>query len=283
MKEKLKEKVIVFVDLDGTALNSNHEFSNKTKEIVKKLYNKGHLLIPITARSTKDAIFQQAVNLGLDKLKGIAVANNGTHIYDFKTNSFIRSSTISQDMLKKVFEKTYGKIGKYKVHYFANDKTYVYGDGENSRYWSDIMKVDYKIIKSFEEIHRDINHLTIILDEKVTDEDIENFYKDFDFVSQQLQITQYTRRVYELCAKGINKGEAIQYILNYYNYDDSNSSIFCFGDSVNDIPMFKVAKYPVAMGNAIDEIKKLAKFETLSNDQNGVADFIEKNILKEGD
>ncbi|QGS51579.1 Cof-type HAD-IIB family hydrolase [Spiroplasma tabanidicola] len=279
MKNINKEKVIIFIDLDGTSLMSNHLFSQTTIDVVKKLYKNGHYIIPITARSTKDAIFQQAIYLGLDKLGGIAVANNGTHIYDFKINSYIRKSVISREMIEKVFNQTYGKIGKYKVHYFADDITYVYGAGEDSRYWSDIMKVDYKIVKDLVEIESAINHLTIILDENANDYDRNQLYKDFSFIEPELQITQYTRRVYELCAKGINKGEAIEYILNHLGYNQTNCSTFCFGDSVNDIPMFKVVQYPIAMANAIDDIKGIAKFVTLSNDEDGVAKFIEEHIL----
>ncbi|AHI52487.1 Cof-type HAD-IIB family hydrolase [Spiroplasma culicicola] len=281
MNQKETKKIMLFSDLDGTALQSDHTFNQVTIDMVKDVYDKGHYFIPITARSTKDAIFQQAVNLNIDKHQGIAIANNGTHIYDFKTQTYIREAYIDNTMLENIFKTTYGKIGKYKVHYFSNDITYVYGDGENSRYWSDIMNIDYKVISSFEEIETPVNHLTIILADNATDEQRTEFLEEFAFVKTQLDITQYTNRVFELCTKGINKGEAVQYTLKHLGLDESNSDVYCFGDSVNDIPMFKMTQYPVAMNNAMEELKQLAKFHTSSNNEHGVANFINQNILRE--
>ncbi|AOG60090.1 HAD superfamily hydrolase [Spiroplasma helicoides] len=279
MKKDLKEKVIVFSDLDGTALKSNNEFSDNLINTAKALHENGHQLITITARSTYDGIFRQAKKLGLDTTGGIAVANNGTHIYNFSTNKYLREEYIGNEMLKKVFDKTYGKIGKYKVHYFSNEATYVYGDGENSRHWSDVMQVEYVVITSFEDIRNKISHLTIILDNNASEKEKLEFYKEFEFVDNELSIAQYTSRVFDLSPKGIDKGEAIQFILKHFGWNETNTSTFCFGDSFNDVPMFKVAQYPVAMGNAIDKLKELAKYNTLSNDEDGVSKFINENIL----
>ncbi|QEH61390.1 HAD superfamily hydrolase [Spiroplasma chinense] len=279
MKNNLKENVVIFSDLDGTALASNHDYSDLTLETVKKVYESGHYFIPITARSTKDAVFQQGIKLGMDKMGGIVIANNGTHIYDFKEEKFIRALYISNEMLKKIFDETYGKIGKYKVHYFSDQTTYVYGYGENSKYWSDVMQMEYKKIDSFEDIHEPVNHLTIILAENADDKTREEFYKEFEFVKDELSIIQYTERVFELSTKGINKGEALTATLKHLGLNEQNTSVFCFGDGVNDVQMFEQAEHPIAMQNAIDEVKKVAQEVTLSNDENGVARFILDNIL----
>ena len=49
------------------------------------------------------------------------------------------------------------------------------------------------------------------------------------------------------------------------------------GDSFNDVSMFEKVGKAVAMGNAPAEIKQICNEETLSNNENGVA----KAILKE--
>jgi len=51
------------------------------------------------------------------------------------------------------------------------------------------------------------------------------------------------------------------------------------GDSENDIPMMKLAAYPVAMGNAKDAVKKEAVFVSETNENDGVAIAIEKYAL----
>lgn len=51
------------------------------------------------------------------------------------------------------------------------------------------------------------------------------------------------------------------------------------GDDNNDLSMFEEVGYKVAMGNAIDIVKQKADEITLSNDEDGVAVFLEK-LLK---
>ena len=57
-------------------------------------------------------------------------------------------------------------------------------------------------------------------------------------------------------------------------------SMIAFGDDYADIGMLKLCGVGVAMGNAIDEVKERADIVIGSNDENGIAHFIEVSILK---
>ena len=84
----------------------------------------------------------------------------------------------------------------------------------------------------------------------------------------------------EIAEKGVNKGNAV---LKYAeSYGIKPEEIMVFGDSENDISMFKIAEVAVAMENAIGSAKENANAFTLSNDEHGVAVFIEE-YLKEND
>ena len=52
-----------------------------------------------------------------------------------------------------------------------------------------------------------------------------------------------------------------------------------FGDGGNDEELLAAAGTGVAMGNAIERIKALADDVTLSNEEDGVADYIERRLL----
>ncbi|WDC84245.1 HAD hydrolase family protein [Caloramator sp. mosi_1] len=73
-----------------------------------------------------------------------------------------------------------------------------------------------------------------------------------------------------------SKGNALEYLAKYLNIglDD----VIAFGDNFNDISMFKKAGISVAMGNAEGEIKRICRFVTLTNSEDGVADFIFKHL-----
>ena len=53
-----------------------------------------------------------------------------------------------------------------------------------------------------------------------------------------------------------------------------------FGDSVNDASALQAAGFAVAVENAVPELKKIADAVTSTNDQDGVAKFIDRMILQ---
>ena len=57
------------------------------------------------------------------------------------------------------------------------------------------------------------------------------------------------------------------------------NQVMAIGDSENDITMLKYAGLGVAMGNATDSVKAVAKEVALTNDESGVAKIIEKYVL----
>lgn len=83
----------------------------------------------------------------------------------------------------------------------------------------------------------------------------------------------------DLMPKGINKGKSILEIADYYKIDHKDT--YAFGDETNDIEMIKMAGVGVAMGNASEYVKKIADFVTKSNDEDGIAHFVNEFIIKE--
>ena len=55
--------------------------------------------------------------------------------------------------------------------------------------------------------------------------------------------------------------------------------IAAFGDDTNDMEMLRDCGIGVAMSNALPEVKAVANAITLSNEEDGVSEFIEHNIL----
>lgn len=82
---------------------------------------------------------------------------------------------------------------------------------------------------------------------------------------------------YKFTKSGITKEKAILAVCEACHTDVSE--IVAFGDDYADIGMLKLCGIGVAMGNAIQEVKDIADAITLSNEEDGVAAYLEKWII----
>lgn len=74
----------------------------------------------------------------------------------------------------------------------------------------------------------------------------------------------------------VNKGNALKWLCKKLGID--MSQLIAFGDGGNDIDMIKAAGIGVAMSNACGELKNCADVITKSNDEDGVAWFLENQL-----
>ena len=80
----------------------------------------------------------------------------------------------------------------------------------------------------------------------------------------------------EIVPLGIDKAKGLSILLDKVGM--KRDELMAFGDGYNDIPMLQFAGTGVAMGNAAEEIKKAADKVALSNDDDGIAVFLEKEM-----
>lgn len=73
------------------------------------------------------------------------------------------------------------------------------------------------------------------------------------------------------------KGYAVKRIASFL--DIPLIQVAVIGDAANDMPMFAVAGMTIAMGNAIDDLKRIANFTTESNENDGFAVAMERYVL----
>ena len=83
---------------------------------------------------------------------------------------------------------------------------------------------------------------------------------------------------YKFTKSGITKEKAILAVCEACHADVSE--IVAFGDDYADIGMLKLCGVGVAMDNAVQEVKDIADDITLSNEEDGVAAYLEKWIKR---
>lgn len=249
----------VFLDIDGTLLDTPsglNDISTVNKEaIISTLEN--HLVFIATGR-TKCFIVEP---IRIFPFSGF-VTCNGAYV-EYK-NQCIYKRVISVRALKVLLSV----CQMYHFDYYIEgyDKIYVNDLKRKSildfaTRWE--MAID-AMVDTFDV--EDIE--TYIAMIKVNSED------DFAIVNELLaahfDIVRHPRQLsFDLNIKGINKGEGIKALVKHLSIDIHDT--YAFGDGHNDIEMLSVVGYPVAMENAVEPLKKIAKMMTDSVIEDGVA------------
>jgi hydroxymethylpyrimidine pyrophosphatase-like HAD family hydrolase len=83
--------------------------------------------------------------------------------------------------------------------------------------------------------------------------------------------------IYMIMNKAARKLNAVSILADHFKI--SQADIAAFGDIYNDIEILRDCGVGVAVANAIDEAKAVADFICPSNEEDGVALWIEENIL----
>ena len=90
-------------------------------------------------------------------------------------------------------------------------------------------------------------------------------------------MTSSIKDEFEVTAPNVNKGTALIGLCREMGI--CTDEAMCFGDALNDYEMLKAAGFSVAMGNACDECKQIARLVTGTNAEDGVAAAVEKFVL----
>lgn len=88
----------------------------------------------------------------------------------------------------------------------------------------------------------------------------------------------YQTKYIDIMKKGSSKANAIKILADYLHIH--KEEIIAMGDGANDLPMFEVAGYRVAMENGNEKLKAQADYITTTNNQDGVAKALEEIFYK---
>ena len=82
----------------------------------------------------------------------------------------------------------------------------------------------------------------------------------------------------DLIVAGMDKAAGLKHYLAHHQLEPAE--LMAFGDGQNDLTMLQLAGESYAMANGIDAVKQAAKYQTRSNDENGVLVVIEKMLAQ---
>ena len=288
---------LVAVDLDGTLLNSYGEVTEYTKEVIKKVQQKGLKFIIASGRPM-DSIKSISKDIGADKY---FIAGNGAIIYDTQKQEIIYEKYIPKQKVleiakiceqNNIFYNIYTEKNvitqylKYNVLYYFKENLKKEPDKKTN-----IMVVDnmYDFIKNSEEMK--CIKITICDESKIIFNSIIKKLKNIKDI-EVLDVLHMSRKLIkqgtedvaieyfftEITSSEVDKINAIKNLIKILNIDIKD--VIAIGDNINDKKMIEEAGLGICMGQASEKIKEIANIVAEDNNNDGVAKALENIITK---
>lgn len=283
---------VIAADMDGTLLGSDHRISKTTEEAVIKACKKGIRFMVVTGRNFVSAV--QALdqtNIVCDYIvsSGAQIRNNDREIL----------STIHLPEEECMY--LYNKIKEYPIGmmFCSEMENYMIGTWEEAdkgildyiKYFHvnasrkelkdtqlyKLMWAKTKVFSTYTEMKKEgapITKLFMVSDDVSL---LKNIKKEIE-QNKILAVSSSFKYNLEVTDYKAQKGPVLKEYIESLGY--TMEEVLVLGDSLNDMSMMEMDfGATVAMANADDEIKKIAKYETKSNDEDGVA-YVINEILK---
>ena len=255
-----EKKMIVF-DLDGTLLTSSGIISSATKGIIKHCKLKGYLIGYITARSRSKKVIHLLHGLPCDFI----AFYNGALIYAEK--KLLDSNTIPFHQAKSILLNL--SRDHHSIIIDVNLEPWTFSNTSNKIY------------------HRDTGTRKVCNLDDLPNIDVQRIRLKSDnliFVPLEKYINEGCIFYHTISGDAIivheraNKSYAAKSASNYFGIPTNR--MIAFGDDTCDIDLFNLVGTGVAMGNAIPELKTISNYVTETNDNDGIALWISKYLIK---
>lgn len=261
-------KKLLIIDLDGTLLTDNKNITDKTIDSLLKAQKKGLEVCIATGRD-----FNSAKHFPIKyKLRSQMICSNGAMIKDPFTLRELFRLTVDTKDVKEVLK--YALKTDTLLHIFTEYEWYISKVADSAIKYGKSSNISYKMIQdieSWEELEI-IKMVVVDTPEKI--DMLERWVKDRELA---LRLVRSDPHSIDLTHKNASKGNAVKWLGKYLGIEKEN--IIAIGNYYNDIGMFKEANIGVAMSNSPELVKKEADYITKSNDDDGVALYIDRYIL----
>ena len=276
-KKQTNIKTLYVSDLDGTLLTSDMKISESSLKIINELIDEGMLFTYATARSISSA---SIVAKGLSTKHPI-IAYNGAFIVEPDTRKILAKEDFSRAQIEAVMDilsrnhispLVYSFVdGKERVSWIPNE------ENEGKRHYIDSRKGDKRLrpVAVDEELYKGEVFYFTCIGEKEELEPVYQTLKDNENYTCTFQPEIYREEYWlEIMPRKATKANAILKLKELLGCN----RIVSFGDAINDIPMFRISDECYAVENAVEELKKMATAVIESNNDDGVAKWLNAHV-----
>lgn len=260
---------LIAIDLDDTLLHNDLTISERARTAIRKAVAKGVHVTLATGRMYRSALpfaLDLQLNLPLITYQGALVKYaDGREVYH-------RPIPVQTARELVQFLLPYG----YHVNIYIDDELYMEKNSPEGQRYVAIARVPINMVENLPDaLIKEPSKIVVIADSL----DLDQLALDARrFFGSSLHLTKSKPTFLEFAHVKATKGLALAHLASSLGI--SAGSVMAIGDSPNDLDMIEYAGWGVAMENAVPEVKEKARYVTRSNDDDGVAEAIEKLVIE---
>lgn len=264
---------LIAIDIDGTLLNSQHELTDRTEKALKAAISRGVKVVLATGKTFHScAHLTKRLNLTTP-----GIYNQGTTTYN-NDGTIHTQQTLPPQIVRQVL--TFGEDRGYMMALYSGGRILV--RGRNPR----LEELSTSYHEPMPEIVGSLNNL---VDNTPINKVMAIWHNDGRKIKAlRWQLSMQLNGAAKLMQAGVDdmleilplnasKGAALKALLKEMGIPAS--AVLAIGDAENDIEMIQLAGVGVAMGHAAQNVKDVAKAVVGTNNQDGVAEAVEKFVL----
>lgn len=262
---------IIFSDIDGTLLNDERQVSEHTISKIQSLKDNIPFIL-VSARMPKQMHYiQESLGISGEPL----IAYNGALVMhgDDILHSVQMPLHLVETLLRYNEESANNQlhISLYNGdEWFAPEYDFWAKREENNTQTSPVILPPKQVIEKWRNEKKGVHKIMIMGDVAY----IEPMYQYLTAVfGSEIHIYRAKETYIEIADINVSKLVGIKALLNN-RYPFSLSEVMAFGDNYNDIEMLQNVGHGVAVANAHDKVKEVAKALTVHHKEDGVANYL---------
>ncbi|WP_338210891.1 HAD family hydrolase [Lactiplantibacillus paraxiangfangensis] len=273
-KKKALADYLICLDIDGTLVGADLVVSSRNRQALKMVLDAGAHVYLVSGRMWYAA---NVIAEDIDPRIGV-VASNGAVI---DTDGDIEMHGLSNQVVFKLVELSYRLnfslflFGQRQVYYTLTKPEYLSGDGFQRVHSPNL--ADYHQLTPLDHaLDRPVAN-GIVVDTQHPERLPMLRHQLYNNLGSMLKLSTSNVTNIELIPNWVSKGGAIAQLQELTGVDAQHT--VAIGDGENDLSMFAGIKYSVAMGNAAYCVQRAANYQTLDYRHDGVAAFLERELL----
>lgn len=263
---------LIALDMDGTLLDPREDITPRVHHALHRAMEMGVQIVLATARPPRSVRFYHRAL----KLRTPIISHNGALIWDERAQCVLRHSSLPQKMVKRVID--FARKCRSDVIPSVEIIDTLYSDHfgivpveaipPGRRFSPDVIADMSSFLHS--PVTRVMFHAPSASLDDLTDALTRKFKSGFSLLRSE-------HRLLQVVAPDTDKAVALEIVAGWYNVPPSK--VLAIGDGPNDVPMLKWAGTSVAMANAPDRVRQVARHIVPSNRDDGVAVALEKFVF----